>query len=80
MVRCVVNKSSVNVDPERSRRRDSTIVVSRVHISITQYHDIDRAFVDLVTPTYRTTSCMNARLTRALLAGTDRIHSTNARI
>jgi len=50
-------------------------------ISITRYRDIDRTFVEIAiiaTPTCRTISRMNARLTRALIAGTDRIHSTNA--
>ena len=49
-------------------------------ISITRYHDINCGLIDLAiiaAPRDRTISCMNARLTRALVAGTNRIHGNS---
>ena len=51
----------------------------RVHIdyAVSRYWSRIRRPCDIAMPTCRTTSCTNAHLTRALLAGTDRIRSTN---
>jgi len=51
-------------------------------ILIKRYRDIYRTFVDITiiaTLTCQTISRVSICLTRALIAGTDRIHSTNAR-